>query len=301
MFPFARLRELASAAGLDAVGVSRAVPVTEGQAHYLEWLAKGYHGEMHYLERNLEKRFDPTLLVPGAQSIVSVLLSYKFEGEGVWSVEPKVSRYAILRDYHNILKERLYHLLELLRTTCGNVHGRAFVDSAPFLDRYWAMRSGLGWIGQHSLLISPQLGSFTFIGALVVDIDLEATEVSVRNRCGNCNRCVEACPTGALLGRGQMDARKCIAYLTIEKKSPLTEEEQASLSGWAYGCDICQEVCPWNQRAARTRLANEVIVSRSLLNDFAVGIRSLPSESPMTRASAARLRALLVDKKSSDA
>lgn len=293
MLPFVHLRELALAAGLDDVGVSVAVPVTQGQEQYLECLARGYHGEMSYLERNFEKRFDPTLLVPGAKSIVSALLSYKQKGEGVWSAPPKVSRYAVLRDYHFILKERLFRLLELLREACGTVNGRVFVDSAPFLDRYWAMRSGLGWIGQHSLLVSPRLGSFTFIGSLVVDIALEATEQPVRNRCGNCNRCVAACPTGALLGKGLVDARKCISYLTIEKKSELTAEEEASLSGWAYGCDTCQEACPWNLRAPETQLTNEVIISRTVLENFASGKEPLPPESPMTRANPERLRFLL--------
>lgn len=293
MLPFVHLRELALVAGLDDVGVSVAVPVTQGQEQYLEWLARGYHGEMSYLERNFEKRFDPTLLVPSAKSIVSALLSYKQEGEGVWSAPPKVSRYAVLRDYHFILKERLFRLLELLREACGTVNGRVFVDSAPFLDRYWAMRSGLGWIGQHSLLISPHLGSFVFIGSLVVDIDIETTEQSVRNRCGNCNRCVAACPTGALLGKGLVDARKCISYLTIEKKSALTDAEYDSLNGWAYGCDTCQEACPWNLRAPETQLTNEVIISRTVLENFASGKEPLPPESPMTRANPERLRFLL--------
>ena len=293
MLSFSCLHDLALLAGLDEVGVSKAAPVTDGQEKYLEWLARGYHGEMSYLERNFEKRFDPTLLVPGAKSIISALLSYKLEGKGVWSSAPKVSRYAVLRDYHFILKERLYRLLELLREACGTVSGRAFVDSAPFLDRYWAMRSGLGWIGQHSLLISPRLGSFVFIGSLVVDIDIETTEHPVRNRCGNCNHCVAACPTGALLGKGLVDARKCISYLTIEKKSELTAEEGASLSGWAYGCDTCQEACPWNRHAPVTHLTNEVLISREVLNRFAEGKTPLPAESPMTRANPERLRLLL--------
>ena len=293
MLSFSCLHDLALLAGLDEVGVSKAAPVTDGQEKYLEWLARGYHGEMSYLERNFEKRFDPTLLVPGAKSIISALLSYKLEGKGVWSSAPKVSRYAVLRDYHFILKERLYRLLELLREVCNTVGGRAFVDSAPFLDRYWAMRSGLGWIGQHSLLISPRVGSFVFIGSLVVDIDIETTEQPVRNRCGNCNHCVAACPTGALLGKGLVDARKCISYLTIEKKSELTAEEEASLSGWAYGCDCCQEACPWNLRAPETQLTNEVIISRTVLENFASGKEPLPPESPMTRANPERLRFLL--------
>lgn len=296
MLSYEHLRTLAASAGLDEVGVSKASPVHEGRAQYLEWLAQGYQGEMSYLERNFEKRFDPTLLVPGAKSIISALLSYKCEGEGVWTSVPRVSRYAVLRDYHLIVKERLYRLLGLLREVCGSVQGRALVDSAPFLDRYWALQSGLGWIGRHSLLVSPRLGSYTFIGSLVVDIPLETSESIQQPRCGNCHRCETACPTGALLGNGKVDARKCIAYLTIEKKSDLTPAEEASLNGWAYGCDACQEACPWNLKAPTSRLTNEVIISRNLLDEFATGKAELPSNSPMIRANRERLRRLLAKK-----
>ena len=293
---FSSLRPLALSCGIDEVGVAQAAPVTEGQTEYLEWLAKGYHGEMDYLARNLDLRFAPQQLVLGAKSIISCLLSYHQKGEGVWSQPPRVSRYAVLRDYHLILKERLYQLLGLLKEEIGaEVEGRAFVDSAPFLDRYWAQQSGLGWIGRQGLLVSPRLGTFTFIGSLLVNIEIEPTPaVEIKNRCGTCQRCVEACPTGALLGDGKMDARRCISYLTIEKKSELTPEETASLHGWAYGCDLCQEVCPWNVRAPETRLQSEVLVDRPLLKAFAAGERSLPKESPMRRARKERLRQLLL-------
>ncbi len=293
---FSSLRPLALSCGIDEVGVAQAAPVTEGQTEYLEWLAKGYHGEMDYLARNLDLRFAPQQLVLGAKSIISCLLSYHQKGEGVWSQPPRVSRYAVLRDYHLILKERLYQLLGLLKEEIGaEVEGRAFVDSAPFLDRYWALQSGLGWIGRQGLLVSPRLGTFTFIGSLLVNIEIEPTPaVEIKNRCGTCQRCVEACPTGALLGDGKMDARRCISYLTIEKKSELTPEETASLHGWAYGCDLCQEACPWNVRAPETRLQSEVLVDRLLLKAFAAGERSLPKESPMRRARKERLRQLLL-------
>ncbi len=278
-----------------------AEPVTEGRERYLEWLAAGSHGEMEYLARNLDLRFDPEKLFPGVKSVISCLLSYHQKGEGVWSQPPRVSRYAVLRDYHLILKERLYHLLALLKKEVeqenevgGIVEGRAVVDSAPFLDRYWALRSGLGWIGKHGLLVSPRLGSFTFIGSLLLNIDVEPTSGGVlKNRCGSCRRCIDACPTGALLGNGQMDARRCISYLTIEKKSELTPEEAASLHGWAYGCDGCQEVCPWNVRAPETRLHSEILIDRARLDAFAAGEISLPRDSPMRRARKERLRTLL--------
>lgn len=296
MLSFSSLRTLALSCGIDEVGVAQAAPVIEGQTEYLEWLAKGYHGEMDYLARNLDLRFAPQQLVSGAKSIISCLLSYHQKGEGVWSQPPRVSRYAVLRDYHLILKERLYQLLGLLKEEIGaEVEGRAFVDSAPFLDRYWALQSGLGWIGRQGLLVSPRLGTFTFIGSLLVNIEIEPPPaVEIKNRCGTCQRCVEACPTGALLGDGKMDARRCISYLTIEKKSELTPEETASLHGWAYGCDLCQEACPWNVRAPETRLQSEVLVDRPLLKAFAAGERSLPKESPMRRARKERLRQLLL-------
>ncbi len=288
---------LAYSCGLDAVGVSRAEPVTEGRVQYLEWLARGYQGEMTYLERNFEKRFDPTQLVSGAQSIISTLLSYKLEGEGVWTEIPKISRYAVFRDYHFVLKERLFRLLSLLQKEVGEVHGRALVDSAPFLDRYWAMRAGLGWLGKQSLLISPRLGSFTFIGSLVVDIEIETSKNAVKNRCGNCHQCIDACPTGALLGNGLIDARKCIAYLTIEKKTHLTPEERNTLNGWAYGCDCCQDACPWNKRAPETRISDEIIITREHLDAFAKNNEPLPTNSPMNRANPERLRELLTSEK----
>ena len=300
-FPFSRLRDLALACGVDDVGVSCAEPVTEGKVAYQEWLARGYHGEMTYLERNFEKRFDPALLVPGARSVVSTLLSYKFEGDGLWSIPPKISRYAVLRDYHLVLKERLFRLLALLREECGEVSGRVFVDSAPFLDRYWALRAGLGWIGKNSLLISPRLGSFTFIGSLVLDLPIEPTpEPPIANHCGNCQKCLEACPTGALCGNGLVNATRCISYLTIEKKSPLTPDEEDTLHGWAYGCDECQEVCPWNRRARTTSLTSEVLIDRKLLTDFVQGRAPLPANSPMQRANPERLKKLLTSSEAAE-
>ena len=206
---------------------------------------------------------------------------------------PKVSRYALLRDYHKLLKSRLFTLLNRLRAQYGAVEGRPFVDSAPFLDRYWAVLGGLGWIGKNGLLISPRWGSFVFIGALVVTLEVEPREGAMPARCGKCTRCLDACPTKALLQPALLDARRCISYLTIEKKSPLTEGERALLDGWAYGCDVCQMVCPWNRRAARSGLEREVLIDRGLLDAYAQGKADLPPDSPMRRANPARLRELL--------
>ena len=214
----------------------------------MQWLNDGMHGEMSYMERNLDKRINPTLLVPGAKSVISVLLNY-YPGNPEISVNsPKISRYALGTDYHTVLKDMLWALLELMRKEFGPINGRAFVDSAPVLERNWAVKAGLGWIGKNSMLIHPKLGTFTFIGELIVDLEIEPSPTQVHNRCGTCTRCIDACPTGAIAAPGVVDARKCISYQTIEKKSPLTDEEKENLNGWCFGCDICQEVCPWNRK-----------------------------------------------------
>lgn len=293
MIPYQEVRALALESGLDDVGISRASAVEGVAEQYREWLAMGYHGEMDYLARNFDKRMDPRLLVPGAKTVISGLLSYNLPPKYLLTTPPKVSRYALLRDYHKLLKSRLFTLLNRLRAQYGAVEGRPFVDSAPFLDRYWAVLGGLGWIGKNGLLISPRWGSFVFIGALVVTLEVEPREGAMPARCGKCTRCLDACPTKALLQPALLDARRCISYLTIEKKSPLTEGERALLDGWAYGCDVCQMVCPWNRRAARSGLEREVLIDRGLLDAYAQGKADLPPDSPMRRANPARLRELL--------
>ena len=275
------------------MGISRASAVEGFAEHYREWLAMGYHGEMDYLARNFDKRMDPRLLVPGAKTVISGLLSYNLPPKYLLTTPPKVARYALVRDYHKLLKSRLFTLLNRLRELYGGVEGRPFVDSAPFLDRYWAVLGGLGWIGKNGLLISPRWGSYVFIGALVVTLEVEPREGAVPARCGKCTRCMDACPTKALLQPALLDARRCISYLTIEKKSPLTEGERALLDGWAYGCDVCQMVCPWNRRAASSGLEREVLIDRGLLNAYALGKADLPPDSPMQRANPTKLRELL--------
>jgi iron-sulfur cluster-binding protein len=293
MIPYQEVRALALESGLDDVGISRASAVEGVAEQYREWLAMGYHGEMDYLARNFDKRMEPRLLVPGAKTVISGLLSYNLPPKYLLTTPPKVSRYALLRDYHKLLKSSLFTLLNRLRAQYGAVEGRPFVDSAPFLDRYWAVLGGLGWIGKNGLLISPRWGSFVFIGALVVTLEVEPREGAMPARCGKCTRCLDACPTKALLQPALLDARRCISYLTIEKKSPLTEGERALLDGWAYGCDVCQMVCPWNRRAARSGLEREVLIDRGLLDAYAQGKADLPPDSPMRRANPARLRELL--------
>lgn len=246
------IQHLAQDAGFDACGVSIACVLIEEQERLAIWLAKEMHGEMGYMERNVEKRIDPTILVEGAKSVISVLAYYNPGSPGVSVVPPKISRFALSANYHVVVKEMLFKLLELLRIEFGNVSGRAFVDSAPVLERTWAEKAGLGWIGKNGLLINQKLGSYVFIGELIVDLEIEPSIELAPNRCGTCTKCIDACPTGAIVSPKVVDARKCISYLTIEKKSSLTGEEKSMLNGWCFGCDICQEVCPWNAKKNET-------------------------------------------------
>lgn len=243
-----QVADRALSVGFDACGVSRADCLAD-EANYLAmWLGNGYHGDMGYMERNLAKRADPRLLIPSAKSIITTLCRYPRGDFRINKTPPKISRYALGEDYHKVVKGMLHQLLDILRKDYGEVEGRAFVDSAPVLERAWAARAGLGWVGKNSMLIHPRLGSFTFIGELIVDLEIEPAATPVPNRCGTCTRCIDACPTGAIVAPGVVDARRCTAYLTIEKKSPLTPEELNRLNGWCFGCDVCQEVCPWNGR-----------------------------------------------------
>lgn len=235
--------------GFDACGIAKA-DFLEPEARYLEqWLAAGKHGEMTWLANHFDKRVDPRRLVHGARSVVSVIKNYYPAPEpqpapGV----PKISKYAWGEDYHRVLKARLAELLDELRALVGAVSGRYFVDSAPVLDKAWAQRAGLGWVGKHTNLLRQQQGSFFFIGELIVDVPL-ATDGPVTDHCGTCTRCIDACPTGALTPY-EIDARKCISYHTIElRDAPIPDAFKDQLEGWAFGCDICQDVCPWNRHA----------------------------------------------------
>jgi epoxyqueuosine reductase len=243
-----KILTISESIGFDACGISSASDLEEEKPHLITWLQNSMHGEMGYMERNAEKRVDPRELVPGAKSVISVLLNYYPGDPQISTQPPKISRYALGTDYHNVMKGMLWEMLDIMRKEFGPINGRAFVDSAPVLERAWALKAGLGWIGKNSMLINPKIGSYTFIGELIIDIELESSTNQVPNRCGTCTRCIDACPTGAIVAPYVVDARKCISYLTIEKKSPLSEDEKSSLNGWCFGCDICQEVCPWNKK-----------------------------------------------------
>ncbi|MFK7971959.1 MAG: tRNA epoxyqueuosine(34) reductase QueG [Bacteroidia bacterium] len=243
--------------GFDLIGFAKA-DFMEEEARDLEaWLNERKHGEMHYMANHFDKRTDPRLLVDGAKSVISVMHNY-FPGEGVSQPEgaPKISRYAWGKDYHKVLKNKLYRLLEFIQEEVKTeVNARVFVDSAPVLDKHWAKRAGLGWIGKHTNLIAPQKGSWFFIGEIILDVPLQYSEGPIQDYCGTCTRCIDACPTDAL-SPYQIDANKCISYLTIELKDAMEESYGDQLEGWTYGCDICQEVCPWNRFSVKTNEAD---------------------------------------------
>jgi epoxyqueuosine reductase len=231
--------------GFMSCGISKA-GYLEKEAPRLEaWLNKNHHGQMQYMENHFDKRLDPTLLVDGAKSVVSLLLNY-YPEEKQQEGSYKISKYAYGQDYHFVIKEKLKELLHSIQETIGEVGGRAFVDSAPMLDKAWAAKSGLGWIGKNSNLLSKQVGSFFFIAELVIDLDLKY-DYAVTDHCGSCTACLDACPTQAIIAPYVVDGSKCISYFTIELKENIPESMKGSFNDWAFGCDVCQDVCPWNR------------------------------------------------------
>ena len=234
--------------GFDACGIARAKALEKESAHVEQWLENQHEGEMNYLSRNKEKRYDPRLLVEGTRSIVTVLYNYFPKQKLSEDDNFRIAKYAYGTDYHDVLKRKMRQLLERIETQTGKLENcRVFVDSAPVLDRAWAVRSGLGFIGKNTTLIHPKKGSFFFIGHLFLPLDLSETGQEITNRCGHCTRCIDACPTGALESPFHIDARKCISYLTIEYKGSLNGFDKARFQNWIYGCDICQDVCPYNR------------------------------------------------------
>ena len=231
--------------GFLSCGISKA-EFLEAEAPRLEsWLKKNMHGEMHYMENYFDKRLDPTLLVPDSKSVISLLLNY-YPSEAQNSDSYKISKYAYGRDYHFVIKDKLKEMLAVLQDEIGDFHGRAFVDSAPVLDKAWAAKGGLGWIGKHSNLLSKQTGSFYFIAELIVDLDLEY-DTPVTDHCGTCTACIDACPTQAIVEPYKVDGSKCISYFTIELKDELPDSMKNQFDDWMFGCDVCQDVCPWNR------------------------------------------------------
>ncbi len=233
--------------GFDFVGVSKAGFLEEEAPRLEQFLLNNMQGEMHYLENHFDKRLDPRLLVDGAKSVVSLLLNY-FPVEQQNSDAPKISKYAYGKDYHTVIKEKLKCLLAYINDTIGEVNGRAFVDSAPVLDKAWAAKSGLGWIGKNSNLLNKSMGSFFFVAELIIDLELDY-DAPVQEYCGTCTRCIDACPTDAIVAPYVVDGSKCISYFTIELRDAIPTEMKGRFEDWAFGCDICQDVCPWNRFA----------------------------------------------------
>ena len=232
--------------GFLSCGISKAGFLEEEAPRLEAWLKENRHGQMQYMENNFDKRLDPTLLVDGAKSVISLLLNYYPEQKQSEEGGYKISKYAYGQDYHFVIKHKLKELLQSIQENIGEVGGRAFVDSAPVLDKAWAAKSGLGWIGKNSNLLSKQVGSFFFIAELVVDIELEYDH-AVTDHCGSCTACIDACPTEAIIQPYVVDGSKCISYFTIELKDNLPADMKGKFSEWAFGCDVCQDVCPWNR------------------------------------------------------
>jgi len=242
------IKKEANRLGFMHCGISKA-DFLENEAHRLEtWLSQGMHGKMAYMENHFDKRLDPRLLVPGAKSVVSLLLNYFPSHTQNEDHVPKISKYAYGKDYHEVIKSKLKNLVNYIQTEIGDVHGRVFVDSAPVMDKVWAERSGLGWIGKHTNLINKNAGSFFFIAELIIDLELEH-DGPVNDYCGTCTKCIDACPTDAIQPY-VVDGSKCISYFTIELKENIPSEMRGTFEDWAFGCDICQDVCPWNRFSA---------------------------------------------------
>lgn len=232
--------------GFLSCGVSKAEFLEEEAPRLESWLNKNMHGNMQYMENNFDKRLDPTLLVEGSKSVISLTYNYYTDKLQQDTNAPKISKYAYGIDYHFVIKEKLKQLLEFIKSDIGEVHGRAFVDSAPIMEKAWAKKSGLGWIGKNSNLITQRVGSFYFIAELIVDLDLEVDH-AVTDHCGSCTACIDACPTEAITEPYQVDGSKCISYFTIELKDNIPSEFKGKFDHWMFGCDICQDVCPWNR------------------------------------------------------
>lgn len=241
------VKQTSASLGFDYCGIAQAVKLDEDARRLEKWLSQGMHGQMHYMENYFDLRTDPTHLVPGAKSVITLLKNY-YPEERQRSDAPKISKYAYGKDYHEIIRAKLHEFLSILRQEIGEIQGRGFVDSAPVLEKSWASRSGLGWVGKNGIFITKQNGSFFFIATLITDLPLLYDDPFAKDYCGSCTKCMDACPTGAIMPDKVINASKCISYFTIELKEMLIPDEmKGTFHNWAFGCDICQDVCPWNR------------------------------------------------------
>ena len=243
----ATIKKLSAQLGFDYCGIAKAEKLDEDARRLETWLNKGMHGNMQYMENYFDLRIDPCKLVPGAKSVITLLMNYypqQFQNEGI----PKIAKYAYGKDYHEVIREKLKAFMELIKAEVGEINGRGFIDSAPVLERSWAQKSGLGWIGKNGNLLNKNGGSFFFIATLIADIELDYDNPNTKDYCGTCTRCIDNCPTEAILPDKVIDGSRCISYFTIELKDALIPGNmQGKFDNWMFGCDVCQDVCPWNR------------------------------------------------------
>ncbi|MBL0359354.1 MAG: tRNA epoxyqueuosine(34) reductase QueG [Chitinophagaceae bacterium] len=241
------IKKLAAQLGFDYCGIAKAVKLDEDARRLEQWLNKVMHGSMQYMENHFDLRTDPSQLVPGAQSVITLLMNYYPEHQQQ-AKAPKIAKYAYGKDYHKVIRDKLTTLMGLIKEQVGEINGRGFVDSAPVLERTWAQKSGLGWIGKNGNLINNKSGSYFFIATLIADIELDYDNPNTRDYCGSCTRCIDSCPTEAILPNKVVDGSRCISYFTIELKEALIPDGMKNkFDHWMFGCDVCQDVCPWNR------------------------------------------------------
>jgi epoxyqueuosine reductase len=238
-------KSIAAQLGFQFCGIAKAELLSDDARRLETWLHQGMHGKMHYMEHYFDKRIDPRLLVDDAKSVITLMLNY-YPSQQQDTDAPKIAKYAYGHDYHDVIREKLHQFLAQMNQQIGQINGRGFVDSAPVLERAWAVKSGLGWVGKNGNLINKQSGSFYFIATLIVDLELEYNNAFTQDYCGTCTKCIDSCPTEAILPNKVVDGSKCISYYTIELKEAVIDSN-ANFDGWAFGCDVCQDVCPWNR------------------------------------------------------
>ncbi len=241
-----QIKQWATELGFSHCGIAKAEFLEEEAPKLEEWLKRSYQGEMHYMENHFDMRLDPRILVPDAKSVISLTYNY-YTDQKQNEDAPRISKYAYGEDYHHVVKDKLKILLRNMQQTIGDLNGRCFVDSAPVMERAWASKAGIGWIGKHSLLINKTQGSFFFLAEIIVDAELEYDTAFTMDHCGTCTACMDACPTNAIVENKVVDGSKCISYFTIELKDAIPASYKAQFDDWMFGCDICQDVCPWNR------------------------------------------------------
>ncbi len=285
------IKNLATGNGFNYCGIAKAQILDEDAKRLESWLNKGMHGTMQYMENHFDMRIDPCKLVPGAKSVITLLLNYFPEQEQT-SQAPHISKYAFGNDYHEVIRSKLKLFLLQIKEQIGEVHGRGFVDSAPVLERAWAQKAGIGWIGKNGNLINKQSGSFFFIATLIVDLELMYDDAFAKDYCGTCTKCIDACPTDAILPDKVIDGSKCISYFTIELKEALIPESmKGKFDNWMFGCDVCQDICPWNRFSKTTNEINFTPIPEILNfsnNDWEAiteeSFKSIFKNSPLKRA-----------------